>query len=337
MKAAYLERIGKLSVGVRPDPALGLDDALVEPVVVGVCGTDNHIVDGHYPSRPPVILGHEIAARVVEVRAERSPVGVGDLVTVDPHRYCGACEYCRRAMEHMCVAKEAYGVHLDGGMAELLVVPAKRLYAVGPEVTPSVAALAEPLACCVHGIDRLAPSSGLPIIVFGCGAAGAMLIALCRHAGLRPIVAVEPNPRKRELAMRMGADITIDPGAEDVAEQAMRAVGGDGYPYLIDAVGSTDVLITAMQLAGRGGKILVFGVAAPAAVAPIQPNLIYSKELTILGSAINPFTHLRATALLGRLPLHAFETQMFDLDAAEAALAAVRAGTYDKVQIRVHR
>jgi threonine dehydrogenase-like Zn-dependent dehydrogenase len=162
-----------------------------------------------------------------------------------------------------------------------------------------------------------------------------MLIALCRHAGLRPIVSVEPNPKKRELALRMGADITIDPATEDVIEQATRAVGSNGYPYLIDAVGSTGVLATTIELAGRGAKILVFGVAAPTAVAPIHPNLIYSKELTILGSAINPFTHHRATALLGRLPLHTFETGMFELDDAPAALAAVRTGSYDKVQIRV--
>jgi len=337
MKAVRFRGAGELAVEICPDPVLHEGDALLEPLVAGVCGTDVHIVKGEYASRPPVVLGHEIAGRVLEIRGSGSPVRVGDLVTVDPHRYCGVCEYCRRAMEHMCQRKEAYGVHLDGGMAELMAAPTKTLFPVASDVTASVAALAEPLACCIHGMDRLAPVSGLPILIFGCGAAGAMLIALARHAGLRPVVVIDPNPAKRELALVMGADVALDSNDADLAARSLATVPTDGYPYIIDAVGSTEVLTTALAVAGRGARILVFGVAAPEASLPVHPNQIYAKELTILGSAINPFTHQRAVSLLTRLPLDALEMGFFDLDDAERALAAVRLGAHDKVQLRVKR
>jgi L-iditol 2-dehydrogenase len=337
MKAAYFRGTGQFAVEERPDPVPGDGEVLLEPLVVGICGTDSHIIAGHYASRPPVVLGHEIAARVLEVRGD-APTRVGDLVTVDPHRYCGVCQYCRLGMEHMCLRKEAYGVHLDGGMAQLLVVPARTLFPVAPAVTPSLAAMAEPLACCVHGIDRLAPVSGLPLVIFGAGAAGAMLIALARHHGAYPIVSVDPNPDKRDLAIRMGADIAIDPADEgDITARLLASVDTDGYPFLIDAVGSADVLAACMRLAGRGARILVFGVAEPGVTAAVAPNEVYAKELTILGSAINPYTHGRAAALLNRLPLDQMRVRSVDLDDAAEAIAVARSGRFDKVQVRVNR
>jgi L-iditol 2-dehydrogenase len=333
VKAVRFHGVGDLRVDRVPDPAPGPDEVLIEPLAVGVCGTDTHILDGHYPARPPVILGHEVSGRVRELGARVTGLGAGDLVTIEPHRYCGACTYCRRGMEHMCPRKQAYGVHLDGGMAELMVVPGRIAYRLPPSITPAVAALTEPLSCCVHGMDRLDVASGLPILIIGCGPAGAILIALARQCGLHPVVAADMRADRRDLAGRMGADLVLDPSAGDFEQRALSVTAGEGYPYLIDAVGLPTVLEGCVRMSARGGRILVFGVAAPNAEATVRPNEIYTKELTILGTAINPFTQLRATGLLERLPLREIRIASFPLDAAGEALAAVRAGLSDKIQL----
>ncbi|MBX6355110.1 MAG: alcohol dehydrogenase catalytic domain-containing protein [Micromonosporaceae bacterium] len=333
MKAVRFLGDGELAVVGLPDPAPGIREVLLAPAAVGVCGTDTHILDGHYPARPPVTLGHEVAGRVVALGDGARGLQVGDLVTVEPHRYCGVCQYCRRGMEHMCIAKEAYGVHLDGGMAELMVVPDRIAYRLPEGVDATIGALTEPLACCVHAMDRLGLMSGLPILIQGCGPAGALLVALARNLGSNPIVVSDTRPDRRDLGMRMGADVALDPSDPDFERQALALTGGDGFPYAVDAVGLPAVLESVIRLAARGARLLVFGVAEPHARASVSPNEIYTKELTLLGTAINPFSHLRAVGLLTRLPLHELRVAAYPLGKAGDAIAAARTGVSDKIQI----
>jgi L-iditol 2-dehydrogenase len=333
MKAVRFHGIADLRIEDVPAPTPGYDEVLIQPLAIGVCGTDTHILDGHYPARPPVTLGHEVAGRVLELGPGATGVSVGDVVTVEPHRYCGRCSYCRRGMEHMCVSKQAYGVHLDGGMAELQVIPARIAYPLPEAVGPAIGALTEPLSCCVHGMDRLDVVSGLPILISGCGPAGAMLVALAKQSALFPVVAADTREDRRDLARRMGADLVLDPAHPEFTRSALAITHDEGFPFLIDAVGSPEVLQSCVTMSARGARILAFGVAAPDAEASLKPNEIYTKELTILGTAINPYTHLRAVALLQRLPLHEINIATFPLDKAEAALAAARAGESDKIQL----
>lgn len=337
MKAVRYHGNGELRVEQLPDPHPGPADVLLAPVAVGVCGTDNHIVGGHFVSCPPVVLGHEVAAEVLEVGKKVRGLEVGQLITVEPHLYCGACTPCQTGRQHLCPHRRAPGVHIDGGMAERLVVPATLAYPVPSGVPAEHAAMTEPIACCIHGMDRLAPSSGLPLAVFGCGPAGAIMIALARLSGAAPIVAFDPQPRRRELALRVGADVALDPTDVDVAEQVAELTGGDGFAASIDAVGSARVLEQAVNLSARGGRILVFGVADASERASISPNEVYMRELSILGTALNPYTHRRAVGLLQRLPLDQLRTGAFGLDDVPAALEAQRRGEADKVFIRPQR
>jgi L-iditol 2-dehydrogenase len=333
VKAVRFHGVDDLRVDDIPIPVPGPREVLLRMTAVGVCGTDTHILDGHYPAKPPVTLGHEVSAVVEALGPEVAGLAEGDAVTVEPHKYCGKCTYCRRGMEHMCLTKQAYGVHLDGGMAEFAVVPARVAYRLPPGIEPAIGALTEPLACCVHSMDRLEPRSGLPILVSGCGPAGAMLVALAAASGLSAIVVADTRRDRRDLAIRMGADAVLDPTADGFREQALALTAGEGFPYLVDAVGHPAILETSIALAGRGARILVFGVAAPDATAVIRPNEIYTKELTILGSAVNPYTHHRAVGLLHKLPLHEIKVKTFPLSRAADALQAVRDGRYDKVQL----
>lgn len=331
MRAVRYHGNGVVRVDQIADPIHGREDVLLAPLAVGICGSDILIVDGHYSSSPPVVLGHEICARVIAVGDDVASLSVGDLVTVEPHLYDGTCLHCQIGKPHLCPNRRAPGVHLNGGMAELLAVPQTIAYSLPAETPPHIGAMTEPVACCVHAIDRLQATSGLPIAIFGSGPAGAILISLAKLAGLTPIVAVEPRRSRRELAIRMGADIALDPADPEFHSMVMKHSNGYGFPYVIDAVGSSRTLESAVQLASRGGTIIVFGVAKPDDYASVRPNEIYAKELSILGSALNPFTHRRAANLISELPLDEFKVRFFGMSEIEEALDSQRSGRYDKV------
>lgn len=336
MKA--LQFVGDHKVELRdiPDPKIEAGYVILAPEAVGICGTDIHIMEGGYKSQPPVTLGHEVAGKVVEVGAGVSDLNVGDMVTVEPHRYCGVCLYCQLGYEHMCAKKEAYGVHLDGGMAEFQKVPAKIAYKLPEGTTASIGALTEPLACVVHSMDRLQALSGLPILIVGTGPAGSLLVALSRLQGLNPIITVDGRKDRRELAISMGADFAFG-SISEVEIELQELTQGYGFPFVVDAVGSSAVLESAIRLASRRATILVFGVASPSAEWRIKPNEIYSKELTIVGSAINPFTHRRALSLLQRLPLERFKISEYAMSDFQRAFSDHKEGKFDKIQFNPQR
>jgi threonine dehydrogenase-like Zn-dependent dehydrogenase len=304
----------------------------IRPLAVGICGTDARIVEGAYFARPGVVLGHEIAGTVEAAGSAVRNVREGDLVTVEPHLYCGACRACRLGNEHLCPDKQAFGVHLDGGMADAVVVPGRLAYRLPVDIDPTIGCLTEPLACAVHGMDRLAPRSGLPVLVIGAGPAGLMLASLARLAGLT-VVVVEPDAARRGVAERMADALTIDPALPGWQEVAIRAGGGEGFDYVIEASGSPAGLETAVAVAARGGRILVYGVARPDERAAISPYDVYAKELTILGTALNPFTHLRAIELLREIRFDELARDVFPLADYAAAFDSQRDRSSIKVVI----
>ena len=114
---------------------------------------------------------------------------------------------------------------------------------------------------------------------------------------------VDPDGARRTAAIAIGADATIDPASADWHEQALALTNGDGYDHVIEASGRPEGLADALELTARAARVLVYGVARPGEMTAVQPQQVYAKELTILGAALNPFTHGRAVELLGELPL----------------------------------
>ena len=332
MKALRFFGVNDLRLVDEPVPVPGPGEVRLRPAAVGICGTDTHILDGSFASRPPVILGHEVAGYIDAVGADVSTVREGDLITVEPHRYDGTCRYCRTGREHLCIGKEAYGVHLDGGMTEAQIVPARIAYVLPPGTDPAIGAMTEPLSCCVHALDRLAPAAGLPMAIFGAGPAGLILVALARQVGLTPIVVLEPDAARREAAMAFGATAAIDPLGPDWIEQCRSVVGPEGFDFVIEAVGRPAVLESAFLIASRGARILVFGVANPGETAAIKPQEVFAKELTILGTVINPYTHHRAVELLPGLDLDRLRIQSYPLEAHAQAFMAHHQRVAGKVQ-----
>lgn len=332
MKAVVFLEPNRFVVDERPVPAIGDADVLVKVHACGICGTDIHILHGKHFVEYPVVPGHEFSGEVVEVGNDVTTVRPGDRVTVDPNIVCHSCFFCRRGQVHLCENLTATGVNFDGGFAEYCRVPAVQVYPVPEAVSLEEAAMAEPLACCIHGVDRADIVPGNSVVVLGAGSIGLLLVQLARIAGARQIIVSEPDEKKRKLALQFGADMAIDPTKQDVVSEVMRLtrVGADN---VIESAGRLETAEIAVKLARRGGSVLQFGVVSPDLLARISPNEVYFKELTIRGSFVNPFTHSRAVDLLasGQVQVAPILTHRFPLDRASEGFETMQRGDAVKV------
>ena len=321
MKAVVFREANHPAIEERPIPTIGEYDALVKMHACGICGTDVHILHGEHIVKFPVIPGHEFSGEAVEVGSAVNNVRVGDRVTVDPNIVDGTCFFCRRGQIHLCENLTAVGVNFDGGFAEFCRVPGVQAYKVPDSLSLDQAAMAEPIACCVHGIDGANITSGSTVVVLGAGSIGLILLQLARIAGAGHIIVSEPDERKRQLASKFGAEVLLDPTRDDVAAEVTKLtrVGAD---VVIESAGRLETAELAIKLARRGGTVLQFGVVSPDKRAAISPYEIYYKELTIRGSFVNPFTHSRAIELLAskQVDVMPLITHRFALDDAVKAL-----------------
>lgn len=301
MKALVFRGKGKIGVEDWPRPEVKPGHVLVRVKACGVCGTDRHIYDGEFPALAPVVLGHEYAGEVVEAGEGVEDMAPGDRVAVDPNIVCGKCRPCRQGKVHLCENLTALGVNLDGGFAEFSLAPREQLYTFPQGLDWAEAAMAEPVACCLHGTDLAGIRPGQTVLVIGGGAIGQIHAQLARLSGASRVLVSDPVAERRQLALDLGTDGVLDPKAQSVAE--MRDALDGGADVVIEAVGSQPTTEQSIALVAAGGTVVWFGVAAPEARSSISPYDIYRREITVRGTFVNPFTHARALALLssGRL------------------------------------
>ncbi len=300
----------------------GPGEARIRPLAAGLCGTDQHILHGDFAAASPVVLGHEVSGVVDAIGDGVTGLKEGDLVSVQPNTYCGMCRYCRAGREHLCSRLRAYGVHLDGGFSQAMVAKASALYRLSEGTDPLIGCLTEPLACCIHGIDRARFHSGSSVLVIGAGLIGLMLTRLVRLAGAGLIVVGEPQQTRRAQALEFGADRALDSTTAEGEAAALVQSGGEGFDFVIDAVSSRGSFEQAVRMAARGASILIFGVAAPDTIGKLSPFEVYARELTILGSFINPYTHERAIDLLPQMHLEKLRMNRFPLASYQQAFEA---------------
>ncbi len=325
MKAALFEKPHVLNVAQRSLRTLREGEILLKIEVCGVCGTDVHIVEGTSRSTPPVVLGHEFAGTIEDAGA--SHFTQGQKVAVDPNIACGTCFYCRRGLVHLCENLRALGVDIDGGMAEYCIVPASQMYILPDNMPAHASAFVEPVSCAIHGIDRANIHIGDTVVILGGGTIGLIMLQLAKSAGAARIFVVEPLGHKRELALRVGADEVIDPKATDVRAMIFDLTGV-GADVVIECAGKVQTAQSSLELVRRGGTVEFFGVCSIGETFPLEPNKVYSKELTIVGSYVNPHTFSRSIAVLasGKVRVDKFQLDRFPLDGVHEAMAYQREG-----------
>lgn len=325
MKASRFLGNKTFAVTDLPTPHAGPGELVLRNQVCGVCGTDVHIYHGEPGSadvNPPVVLGHEYSGEVVEVGEGVTGFAVGDHVTVDPNIYCGHCAYCQNGKKQLCPSMEAIGVTRDGGFAQYSLIPASQAFKLEPTVPWEAAAMAEPLACCLHGIDLAGIQVGDKVCVVGGGAIGLLMVQLAKLSGASQIVLSEPNEKRRQVGLQLGANAALDPTRPDSQEAFAQVLGG-GANVVIECVGNVPAVKSAFQFAGKGATVLLFSVPKVDATFDLPLFDVYKKELTIKGSFVNPDTHARAVALInsGKVDFDPIITHRFTLDQLPEAIA----------------
>ena len=309
MKAAVFYGKGDIRVDEHyPMPEVGPESVLIQVKACGVCGTDVHIYGGAQGAtecNPPVILGHEFSGVVAQVGSAVTRVKVGDHVTVNPNISCDACDQCRRGNPHFCDSMAATGVNYDGGFAEYCAVLERQVFK-GPDSVPfEEAAMCEPVACALHGIDLCGIKPGDTVMVIGGGTIGMMMLQLARISGAVRVVMLEPNEKRFDLARKLGAELVLNPLKDDVKAELARN-GFDDIRVTIECVGRPETVQYAIEYAGKAATAMIFGLTEPDCAVPYYPFQAFKKELTIKTSYVNPDTQGRAAAIIasGRLNLH---------------------------------
>jgi threonine dehydrogenase-like Zn-dependent dehydrogenase len=324
VRAAVLADVGTLALEERPEPRVrAADEVVLEVEACGICGTDLHILSrppGH-PANVGVVLGHEFVGIVAEAGADVRSVSVGERVVVAPNLWCGECAWCRRGLKNQCENGTTYGIFVDGGLAFRVAVKAKACFPISRELPAHIAALAEPLSTVVHGARQAGVFPGETAVVIGAGPIGAFFCALLSASGAT-VVAVEPTPERAELARALGASVVVAPG--DTA--------GLEADVVVDAVGSQ--LAPALDLVGRGGRVLLFGMNERSRTEVAQSR-ITRDELTVLGSYVGQDVFPDAIRLLeqGRIDFSPIVTHRVAIDGLPGAIDELRAGRALKVEV----
>lgn len=338
MKAAVYYGVHDLRVEEVPIRELADNEVLIKVKFCGVCGTDIHIFNGDggsFEVAPPLIPGHEFSGVVEKIGSKCDRIKVGDRVTGDPNCMCGECYFCKNGKQHFCTNNIGYGTTADGGFAEYVVMQERQVYTFAEDLSFLEAAMAEPMSCCLNGIDLCHIKSGDTVLVMGGGPIGIIMLQLAKYAGAAKLILSEPVEEKRELAMKLGATKTINPIEEDV--QAVLNDYCENVDCVIECVGNIHTQEDAVKFAGKCATVMFFGLASPDESFPLKPDEVFKKELTITSSFINPYTYQRAISVLESktIDLESIITNIVPLEQINDVFTKPEFRRTGKVMIRV--
>jgi L-iditol 2-dehydrogenase len=303
-RATYLTapRVMELTNDERPAPGPG--EVLLELTAVGVCGSDVHWwLDGQIGTTKlggRLTLGHEPAGRVLSVGPGADPALKGKRVAVEPAMPCGHCKFCLRGDVNICPDVKFLGTWpYQGAYRELMTHPAHLVEPLPDSISDAMGALHEPLAIGVHVSDLLKPRLGTTVVIQGAGPVGlACLLAMKLH-GPAMLIVVEPLAYRRELALKLGADVTLSPDDPDVEKEIARLTGGYGAQIVIEAVGEPASFDQMVRFAEPGAKIALVGIDPHDRLA-FNHSIARRKGLTVILVRRSRNTLTRALDLTAR-------------------------------------
>ncbi len=330
MNAIIFSAEGETTYKQVPKPTIKHPDELLLKIeAASICGTDVHILSTpcSYPlAQQGIIEGHEFVGRIEAVGADVKDYKVGDRVVLDPNVYDGDCFQCRMGNFNMCENVYVLGITVDGGWAEYAVVPSKMCVKISPELPAETAIFAEPLTCVVSAVNKIRLLPGESVLVMGAGPIGLYFTTLLKANGAGKIIVSEPNPKRAELAMRMGATRVVDPTKSDLVKEIMKETDGHGIDVVVDAVGT--LIQTAVDCVRPKGKVLLFGMDGSVRPA-VDVFKIVRNEITLMGSFIGLNTLPATVALMesGLIDLSPMITHQLALKDFDIGLAAMRDGS----------
>ncbi len=340
MKAILFYAPGDVRYGEVARPKAGPGEVVVEIKAALTCGTDLKTYRRGHPvliKRTPSVFGHECAGVIAELGPGVEGFSVGQRVVAANSAPCGRCFYCRRGRPSLCESLE----FLNGAYAEYIAIPSRiverNLLPIPEGVSFRQAALVEPLACAIHGIERSEIHLGDAVCVIGHGPIGLMLTRLARLKGARVIV-VGRNPFKLRKARQFGAEDLVDITAVSDPVEAVRGLtpGGRGVDVAIEAVGSPETWEQAIAMTRPGGLVNLFGGCKSGTQIRADTRQLHYDELSIIGVFHHTPRYVRAALSLissGAIDADDLITHELPLERLEEALHLMASGNALKVAV----
>jgi 2-desacetyl-2-hydroxyethyl bacteriochlorophyllide A dehydrogenase len=308
------------------EPRCGDDEVVVQPEAAGICGSEVEGYLGRMSNRvPPLVMGHELAGRVVAVGRKSAESWSGRRVAVNPLVSCRTCSHCLAGDRNLCRERRLIGVHRSGGFAERVAVPAANLAALRDGVDPRTGALVEPLANAVHAVGLARRLLAIErAVVLGAGTIGIFCLQAARAAGIPDLRVVEPHAARRAAALAAGARESYGDAAELSRERSADLV--------VDAVGAAATRRMALDVVRPGGAVVLVGLHEDDTTLPF--HRVVRDQITLQGSfAYTDADFARALELLelgsvalGPLP------KVRPLESGPEAFARLAAGPTDELR-----
>src|SRR6266850_7120399 len=273
-----------LTVTTVPKPSPGPGDVLIAVRHAGVCVTDLHIADwdawAQGRIKPPLVVGHEFAGEVAALGPGVTEFQVGQLVTAEGHIICGHCQACRTGNGHICKNTRIIGVDRDGAFAEFIAMPASNVMKLDG-IPTEIGAIMDPMGNAVHTVLE-AEVPGSTVLVLGCGPIGCFAVGVARAAGASLVIASDYNTKRLDLARAMGAQVTLNPGTDDVVARVRELTAGDGVDLVCEMSGHPSGHAQAFAAARMGGRVNLLGTPSQTTEVDFARDIIF-KGLTIYG------------------------------------------------------
>ncbi len=330
MKSIVIHAARDLRIEDREVTVPGPGEVQIKLATGGICGSDLHYFNhgGFGPVRlkEPMILGHEVSGHVTALGDGVSGLSLGQLVAVSPSRPCRQCRYCNEGAFNQCLNMRFYGSampfpHVQGAFREVLVADALQC-APADGLTPGEAAMAEPLAVCLHATRRAGSMLGKSVLVTGCGPIGILCIVAARRAGADLIVATDLSDFTLSMAKKAGADRVINMSGDPSGLDPFSAEKGT-FDVLYECSGAAPALTADIGVMRPGGTIVQLGLGGDMSIPMMA---LTSKELSLKGSFRFHEEFFTGVSLMrkGLIDVKPFITQTFPLE--DALLAFETAG-----------
>ena len=339
MKALVYDRPGVCSIRDLPMPECGADEVVIKVMAASICkGADRrHHTTGHKLGRYPITTGHEFAGYVYQVGSAVTTCKVGDRVTADNAVPCGKCYFCQREMYTHCLDFNSVGHSIPGGFAQYLKVKENFVFQVPEHLSFNEACMTEPVACCIHAMDRLDVKYGEDVLVFGAGPNGIILAQLLRHSNANRVVCLAPTKAKLDLVEAYGIEtIQMDRNDPEKATKEVFRRFPYGVDAIVDATGSASVLPNCFQLLKKQGRLLQFSSTKDDEDIVINPAYFYRNELQYYTSycQVHEFGRAVDAMATGKVKVDRLVTKLYPLEDFPQAIEDVLDHNVLKLVIR---
>jgi len=338
MKATILLEPGKIELQEVEMPRAGPGEVIVRVRSALTCGTDLKAFRRGHPKIPmPTRFGHEFSGDVWEVGEGVEGFRVGDQVMCVNSAPCGECEECRRGLENLCTSPDMFSW---GAFAEYMKVPARivkhNMFKKPPGLSYSEAAMLEPLACVVYGLEQVRLKLEDTVLIIGAGPIGLLHVMVTKVLGAGKIIVSGRRRKRLKIARLIGADVVIDAAREDVHERVMEETRGVGASLVVECTGQLKVWEESTRLVARGGTVILFGGLPKGTTASFDTARLHYDQITLKGvfhftrSAVRSAYDLLAS---GRVRVKDLITGSYTLDDMKKVIDQLIDGNCVKIEV----